>query len=230
MLKLMRLEFRKNRLWRSIGGAFIAFLIILGFTCLLAFAPDSKEEMFTSYDMAFSAIDLFARGTFVVFAAVLLSRIIIEEFRSKTATVLFMYPISRQKLVTAKLLVVVLFTMTTQLGTNVLAGAGFYVFNQYAELVSEPFTLTIASQALARALMSTLATGFMSLIPLYFGMRKYSTSTTIVSSLVIMAVISQSSNDFSLYSIVAVPIGLALIGAVIAWMTVHNIARADVLK
>jgi len=78
--------------------------------------------------------------------------------------------------------------------------------------------------------MSALATSFLSLIPLYFGMRKHSGSATIVSSLIVVAICCQNADGFTLYNIIAVPIGLAILGAAIAYMSIRNIEHVDVLK
>lgn len=227
----MKLEMRKLRLWSYIRGAIIANVVILGFICLISLDAEMKQDMsFKSYDMAFSVIDTFIRGTFIVFAAVLISRLVIDEFRNKSIMVLFMYPINRKKLIAAKLLVVVLFTLIADIATNLFVGAGFYVFNLFMPVVSEPLTLPVAAKGLLTVVMSALATSFLSLIPLYFGMRKKSGAATIVSSIFVVMLVCQNVNGFTLYSIIAVPIGLALLGAAVAFMSIRNIERVDVLQ
>ncbi|WDV94378.1 ABC transporter permease [Brevibacillus parabrevis] len=141
-----------------------------------------------------------------------------------------MYPINRKKLIAAKLLVVVLFTLIADIATNLFVGAGFYVFNLFMPVVSEPLTLPVAAKGLLTVVMSALATSFLSLIPLYFGMRKKSGAATIVSSIFVVTLVCQNVNGFTLYSIIAVPIGLALLGAAVAFMSIRNIERVDVLQ
>lgn len=229
MLKLAKLEFRKHRLGVYIRAAMIANVVILSFLCMLVLNQEIGEEMpVTGYDMAFSIIDTFVRGTYIVFAAVLLAKLVIDEFRKGTIAVLFMYPIRRQKLLAAKLLVVVLFTIAASIATNLFLGVGFYVLNLFTSVVTEPLTWTVAAQWLLKLAMSALATGFAGLIPLYFGMRKYSVSTTIVSSLLVVLLVCQNVNGFTLYSIMAVPIGLSLLGIAVAYMAIRRIEHVDV--
>lgn len=97
LVELMRLEMRKFRIGPYIRAALIANVMILAFLCLISFFGEVKEKMpLTDYGMAFAIIDTLTRATYIVFAAVLLSRIVIDEFRTKSIALLFMYPINRK--------------------------------------------------------------------------------------------------------------------------------------
>lgn len=229
MLDLMRLEMRKFRIGPYIRAALIANVIILALICLISFFGEVQEKMpLTDYGMAFSIIDTLMRATYIVFAAVLLSRIVIDEFRSKSIALLFMYPINRKKLLAAKLLIVVLFTLCADMAGNLFVGIGFYVFTLFTPIVPEPLTVSMAAHSLLTMVMSALATSFLSLIPLFFGMRKHSVSATILSSLIVVMLVCQSIDGFSLYSIIAVPIGLALLGVIVAYRSIRHIEHVDV--
>ncbi|MFF2480895.1 ABC transporter permease [Paenibacillus sp. NPDC058071] len=231
LLKLMKLEMRKFRIGSYIRAAIIANVVILGLFCFISLNAEIKEAMsFTGYDVAFSLIDTLVRGTYIVFAAVLISRLVIDEFRNKSITVLFMYPINRKKLIAAKLLIVILFTFVADIAANLFVGVGFYILNLFASVVTEPFTWSVAYKSLVTVIMSALATSCMSLIPLYFGMRKHSGTTTILSSLIVVLLVCQNVDGFTLYSVIAVPIGLALIGLAFAYLSIRNIEHVDLLK
>ncbi|WP_246070424.1 ABC transporter permease [Paenibacillus kobensis] len=231
MFKLMRLEMRKFRIGTYIRAAVIANVVILALVCAISLNEEITQDVpFTSYGMAFSVIDTLVRGTYVVFAAVLLSRLVIDEFRSKSITVLFMYPINRKKLIAAKLLVVALFTLAADIAANLFIGAGFLLFNQFTDIIAEPITGAIAAHSLFVTVMSALATSLLGLIPLYIGMRNYSGAATVASSFFVVALVCQTADGFTLYSIIAVPIGLALLGAAVAYMSIRNIEHIDVLK
>ncbi|UED80543.1 hypothetical protein FH508_0001205 [Lysinibacillus sp. CD3-6] len=77
-------------------------------------------------------------------------------------------------------------------------------------------------------LMNAVAASSMALIPLYFGMKKYSVPTTILSSLLIVMVVSTNTGAFSLNDIIVIPITLAIIGIVIAYLAIRNIEKVDV--
>ena len=76
--------------------------------------------------------------------------------------------------------------------------------------------------------MNAIAASGIALIPLYFGMRKYSIPTTIISSIIIVSVTSSNSGNFTLNDIIIIPITLAIVGLGIAYLAIRNIERVDV--
>lgn len=81
---------KKYKLGGYIRGAVIASGIILLFMLLVSFLQKMEEgiPVFSSLLEAFDSSIMIVRATFIVFAAVLLSRFVIEEFRSKSIAVL----------------------------------------------------------------------------------------------------------------------------------------------
>lgn len=67
-----------------------------------------------------------------------------------------------------------------------------------------------------------------SLIPLYFGMRKYSVPTTILSSLIVVMIACQSQPEFSLGTFLPLQLALAGIGIIIAYYGIKNIENKDI--
>ena len=83
----------------------------------------------------------------------------------------------------------------------------------------------------SKLLMNAIAATGISLIPLCFGMKKYSVRTTIVSAVIIMSLLTSSlTGHYSLYDIILVPITLACVGLLIAYMTVRKIEQVDLFK
>lgn len=230
MLKLMKLEMRKFRLSSYIYAALLATAVIFILMCTFILNAEMREVFpIMNYENLFTILDVLVRGTYIVFAAVLLARIVIEEYRSKSINVLFMYPINRKKLIAAKLLVIVVFIFSAYILTNLAVGISIYILNQFISIIPEPLTLSMVFRTLTTIVMSALATSFLSLIPLYVGMRKHSVSATIVSSFLVAAIVCQTVEGFNLFSIVAVPVSMALLGAAVAYFSIRNVERDDVL-
>lgn len=80
-------------------------------------------------------------------------------------------------------------------------------------------------------LLMAFMMGGVSLIPLFFGMRKKSTATTITSAVLIgfliNATVSYGSNQTSLFQFIGVPVGMCLIGFGIAFLSYRRIEKAD---
>jgi len=105
MLKLMRLEIRKNKLGSSLKAVIIANLGIIGFLTLIYFAERSEgAAAFATYESAFTIIDVFVRATFMIFASVWIAKLIIDEYKNRTISLMFMYPINRKKILVRSLL------------------------------------------------------------------------------------------------------------------------------
>lgn len=58
-------------------------------------------------------------------------------------------------------------------------------------------------------------------------MKKYSTSTTIISSILIVMLVSSINGGFSLNDIIVIPLSLAVIGISVAYFAVRNIENVD---
>lgn len=229
MPNLMRLEMKKFQLGSSIRGAFIANLIIAGmFVAILFISKAEGEIAFNNYSEALGAIDSIVRATFIIFAATLIAKLIIGEFKNKTITTLFLYPIHRKKLIAAKLAIIVLITLGSIVVSNVFVTAIFGFMSSRFNLIPDTLTVATLVQHTPAMLMNAIAASGMCLIPLYFGMKKYSVPTTIISSILIVIVVSSNTGDFSLNDIIIIPISLAIIGISVAYFAIRNIEKLDV--
>lgn len=229
MLKLMKLEMKKYKITSQIKGFVIANLAILAFMMIIMIGGKADGDIeLQEYATVFTVIQTFSSITFTIFAAVLIGRFIIGEFNKKTIMVLFMYPISRKKLLTAKLSVIVIFTFLSILLTNLIIGSILVIINSFYPLITEQLTNVKVINFFMRSVLSALAFSGVSLIPLYFGMRKKSVSATIISSVLIASLLCSNTNGFSLSSIAAIPIAFAAIGVIVAYFTIKNIEQKDI--
>lgn len=234
MLKLMKLELKKLRIKKFLTATLIAILLMIALIILTSYGPKPDNEVpFTSFHMAFDAIDSLVRPIFIVFADVLLSKVIIAEYKNKTITLLFMYPISRRKIFVSKLLIVVIFTFLAIFLSDILISSILFGLDSINNIISEKLTVTILVNRLAYICLISIYSAGISLIPLYFGMRKKSAKATIVSSIIVVTILFGSygngKNVFSLGSIIPIPISLALVGVAIAYFTIRKIEDVDVI-
>lgn len=228
MLNIMKLELKKYRISGNILGGFIATFVMMAFIILINYDPE--EAAFAGYADVLGVIDVFASITFTVFASALLAKFVIDEYKSKTVTLLFMYPIQRKKLLAAKILIIVLFTFIFGIISRVLMFSGFYLFNHFAHFIpGEPGASLLMEQGI-QALVKSAMVSCISLVPLYFGMRKYSIVTTIVSGVILSAVLNGTTgNNLTLSSIIFIPATVGLIGIIVAYLAIRNVNVRDVV-
>ena len=229
MLKLMKLEMRKVKMWKYAKGAVIANIVIIALLGIMVFASKSEGDIeFNSFAFTFSMVDTMVKATFIIFASVLLARFIIEEYKSNTITVLFMYPINRKKLMIAKLLIVVSFTFVSTVLSNIFIDSVLAIVNNFYNFIPDKLNISLIITSFMKISFNALASTGMALIPLYFGMKKKSVTATIVSAVLIVSIVCSNNGGYTLSSIIAIPITLSIIGIFIAYLSIRNIEHVDV--
>lgn len=228
MLKLMKLEMKKHKLGWYVRGAVIANLAIILFMWLMA-TQDSGEAAFASFEEALSTLGLVVRAVFIIFGSVLISRLIIDEYKNKTITVLFTYPVPRKKIIMAKVLLILYLTFIVIVISTIVVIAVFLPVNRYFGLIpGQPSPDILVHEGIKLLIQAVSAAG-VTLIPLFFGMLKKSVSATIISSVLIVSLISSSNTGFSIGSYLMVHVILGIIGFVIAYLSIRKVERVDIL-
>lgn len=230
MYQLVKLELKKNKIGWYIKGAIIANIIIIGMLYLFTVIEKVEgETVFKTFNDFFMISGILIRGTFIVFAAVLISKVIIDEFKNRTNLIMFSYPINRKKIMASKILLVFTLTLVTMFSSTIIVNLSFIGLNQFFHLTSI-FDLPnsyFVTEIISLMMFNLVAAGA-SLVPLYFGMIKFSTPATIISSLIIVMVTSSSiGSDFSLANIFYIPLALSIIALIIILMSIRNINRIE---
>lgn len=230
MFKLMKLELKKAKLGWYFKGAVIANLLIVCSLFSIGYIEKLEGNVaLLNHEDAYIVIGSLVRATFIIFAAVLIAKLIIEEFRNQTISVLFSYPISRKQLLGAKLLIVGLLTFITITISHAFVLVSIFALNSYIQFIPGEFPVDGLGEQLLSILPFAFAAAGTSLISMYFGMRKYSVSATIISSILIVSLISSHHPVFSVASIVYIPLFLAFIGILIAVWTIRDIEKKDII-
>lgn len=224
MLNLIRLELRKHKFKGSLLGILIANTAIMLLICLMYFT-----EEFNSYQDMLLGISTFVQAVFTIYASVLIAKFVIDEYKNRTITLMFTYPVNRKKLITAKLLIVSVWTFVTIIVSNVLISSGFLVINASFQYIADPLELQLLIGHGVKVLFNAIAATGVSLIPLFFGMMKKSIPATIVSSIILASILNSTNGGFSISSIVAIPLTIAAVGVVITYFGFRNIEKSDVV-
>jgi len=230
VIKLMKLEIAKMGLGWYVKAAIIANVVIVTLMFMIGYfeGVEVKNEIANIGELYIIA-GAMVRSTFIVMAAVLISKLIIDEYKKKTILVMFMYPVSRKKLFASKLAIVAILTFVAIVISHIFTLSMLIGINHFFHIIEEvSVPLDYAAQLVSIVSFAFAAAGA-SLVPLYFGMRKYSVPATILSSLLIVMLTSSSNPVFSLATIIYIPLALAVIGVAVAWSTVRHIENRDVL-
>ncbi|KGE18530.1 ABC transporter permease [Paenibacillus wynnii] len=229
MLKLISLEIRKHKLSGMLKGFLYANLGLLAFILLIIFVEQGESDLtFASYEELFDALFVFVKAVFIIFASVLLCKLVIDEYKNNTVTLLFMYPIPRKKLMTAKLIIVFLFTFAAILISDVVLGGILIGINYFVNIIPGNLSASLVTNELYTIVMGALYAAGIGLIPLYVGMRKKSVPATIVTAVLVVSTITSGFDQFRLGNLAAVSISLGLLGIGIAYLSIRKVETEDI--
>lgn len=230
MLKLVKLEIKKFKLWNYWKAVALCNISFIAFLSMIYFIEKSEGNIpFESFDMVVSIIGAMVRITFTIFASVIIVKLIIDEYKTKSIDVLFTYPIKRKRIISAKLSIVFAFTFVNVLFSTLFLEGLVYLAEASFNILPGAIESAGISRNLMTALMDAIATAGISLIPLLFGLHRKSASITIVSSILISSILNSTSGDFTLFSIFAVPLSLCLFGLFIGFYSIRNIEKKDLV-
>ncbi|EEL49066.1 Bacitracin transport permease protein BCRB [Bacillus cereus Rock3-44] len=230
MFKLMKLEMKKCKLGWYVKGAIIANVVMITLLIFVSFVAQIEGETeIRNAEAILLMASTMVRGTFIIFGGVLIAKLIIEEYKNKTILLMFSYPINRKKLIASKLLITAMLTFITIIVSNILLVGVYFTINSYFSMIPNSVTTNQLIQEGIKLVPFAIAAAGTSLIPLYFGMRKYSVPTTIVSSILVVMIACQSQPEFSLATFLPLQLALAAIGIMIAYYGIRNIEKEDAL-
>ncbi len=232
LLKLLRLEWKKNCIASYFKGLIICIVGIFAAVTLMALGS-GDEQVFQDYTDFMSLTNIFIRIVFIIFSSVILSRLVIDEYKNKTVQLLFTYPLKRKKIILAKLSLVFGFCFFSIIIATFMINITVYFLNPMMNLFETP----VEMQEMVATIPSTFINGFMiagvSLIPLYFGMRKKSTAATITSAVLIgfliNATVSNGDTSTSLFQFIGVPMIMCLLGLIIGYLSYYKVDKVDLI-
>ncbi|MFD1413660.1 ABC transporter permease [Oceanobacillus jeddahense] len=229
MLKLMHLEMRKITFGRYVITALAACFAVTGFL-FFALYTDRNTVAATSSDFFF-VVDS-TRMVFIVFAGVLISRLIIEEYNDKTISLMFMYPISRKKIMISKLLIIICATFFFIYVSRIFVAAVLYMLNNYLNFIDEGIAILEITEYLKNTAVYDFSFSGISLVPLFFGMLKKSVRTTIITSVIIaifFGISNEELSELSINSFIVRSLIFTIIGVIASYLSIRNMEQKDVL-
>ncbi|KIV70069.1 MULTISPECIES: ABC transporter permease [Bacillus] len=229
MLRLMKLELRKFKLGWYVKRAVIANIVILALLIFVSIVAQIEgDPKIRDPQIILSMASALVRATFIIFGGVLIAKLIIDEYKSKTILLMFSYPINRKKMLASKLAITATLTFITVILSNILVVGIFFGIDSYFSILPNSFTVDQLIQEGINLIPLAIATAGISLIPLYFGMRKRSVPATIVSSIIVVLIAINNPPIFPIATFLPLQFTFAAIGVAIAYYGIKNIEKEDI--
>ena len=231
MLKLIRLEWKKNNVGKYIRNVVIMSALICLFIfalCYLGIANDPDmgvPDAAPGNSAISSSIELFTSMAFLVFTSVMLSTYIVSAYKNKTMNLMFSYPIKRQKILISQMLAVWIFNFVALVLTKLFIYSCILLGSQFM-VSSFPLDYNMASMGFyIQLLLKSIVT--MSFIALFIGIAMKSSKATIVSSFLLIFLTQANVGDFSLADNAILPVVLMVLSLIFAFLSIYNVETKD---
>ena len=203
MLKLIKLEWKKNNIGKYVRNAIILAAVLGLFMFALAYLgiandPDTGVPDAAPGNNAISSpIELFTSMSFLVFTSVMLSSFIVSAYKNKTMNLMFY--------------------------GCILLGSHFMVS-------SFPLDFNMASLGFyIQLIVKSVVIVTMSFIALFIGMAMKSSKATIIASFLLIVLTQANIGDLTMANNAVFPVILTLISLVFAFLSICGAETKDLM-
>ncbi len=181
MMHLMRLELKKIHFKKYIFLSALAIILSMYFIFVSLY---DTSEYARTFENTFRTVELIFAFIFVIFFSVLNAAIVISEYNNKTILLMFTYPVDKNKMITAKLLLITVFMAASMLIGYVADSLFIIGIDKRFDLLDGEFSFAVLENQIYGALATTIVFCCLGLWTFAVGMIKKSVSMTIVSSMI----------------------------------------------
>ena len=234
MLKLIKLEWKKNQIGKYIRGAVIMAGLLLLFVFALAFLgiandPDGTLDAAPGTEVISAPIEFFTSMAFLIYTSVMLASFIVSAYKNKTMNLMFSYPIKRQKLLVSQMMAVWLFNVTALTFTKLLIYSCIFIT---AGFMDSSFVIDFQIGSFGfyiQLILKSVVIVSMSFIALFVGMAMKSSKATMVTSFLLIFLTQANIGDFTMAGNALFPAILTVISVVFAVLAVYHVEDKDLI-
>lgn len=234
MLKLVRLEWKKNNIGKYIKGVIIMAALLGLFVFALAFLgiandPDGTLDAAPGTDAISAPIELFTSMAFLIYTSVMLASFIVSAYKNKTMNLMFSYPIKRQKILASQMIAVWTFNFAALILTKLVIYMCVFFG---AKFMQSSFVVDFSIGSLSfyiQLILKSVVIVSMSFIALFVGMALKSSKATIVTSFLLIFLTQANIGDFTMAGNAVFPIILTAISLLFAALSIINVESKDLM-
>lgn len=229
MMKLIRLEWKKNNILKYIRNALITTTVLMVFILMAARELETQETV-ESYGkgMLDSSVGLFVHMSYVIFTGVMIAAYIVGAYEKKTMNLMFSYPIKRRKIILAKVSAVWIFNFLAMVVSKVVIYLVLILAKSSIGITAESIPVGELSFWLDMVL-SSAAMVSISFIALPIGLKMKSSRAAIVASVIIVFLTQGNIGGATLVNNMTFYAMLFVAAAVSVYLSVFNVETKDLL-
>ena len=231
MLRMMKLEMKRNHLGSYVTASIIFGIVLIGFMYFVAYVAQVENEPdFQTYPNIFLFTTIVSMIVFSVLSSVMYSRFVIEEYSGTRLVLLFSYPVNRKKVLLAKVGIVVLFTTVSMIICNIPAVLIFSLTESFIPIVSDTLSIGLLMSIIKMILVLSISVNGICIIAMRIGFVKKSIPTTMVTSFILSAVyanamIGSFGNDAILFSLLTLVVAVSTF---ILWELMNKVNSMEI--
>lgn len=234
MLKLIKLEWKKNNIGKYIRGAIIMAFVLGLFVFALAFwgianDPDGTLDAASGTDVISAPIELFTSIAFLIHTSVMLATFIVSAYKNKTMNLMFSYPVKRQKILASQMIAVWSFNFTALVLTKL---AIYLCVFMGAKFMQSSFAIDFSIGSLSfyvQLILKSAVIVSMSFIALFVGMALKSSKATIITSFLLIFLTQANVGDFTMANNAVFTVILIIISLGFAVLSIYNVESKDLI-
>lgn len=235
MWKLMKLEWKKNRIGKYVKKAVILALMLSLF--LFAFVylgiandPDTGvPDAATGSGTISASVEMFTSMSFLILSSVMLSSFLVSAYKNGTMDLMFSYPIRRQKILASEMLAVWIFNFAALVLTK-LAVYGCILWGSFFRKPAFPIDFDMTGPDFyIQLIVKAAVIVTMSFISLFIGLAAKSSKAAIVSSFVLILLTQANIGDYTMAGNAVFSFGLTSVSLVFAFFSIWKAETADLM-
>lgn len=199
MKLLMQLELEKFKIRKYIIIAFFITVAMCFFTTISLFSLEQIHAK--NYTKSIWMVTAAILDCYLIYAAMLVSRVIVEEYNKGTITTLFTYSVSRHKLLTAKILLIIFVTLFFTVVTEIVCIDYLVIMEPHFGLKLNAFSRTDFQEWIKQFGWSVVIISAFTLFIICIGFIKKTSQAVFLSSLfsvlIVQIIISQNYHSIS---------------------------------
>ena len=229
MLKLIKLERKKNNIFKYIRNAVITTAIIIFFIVIMAGELETGDTVqIYGKSMLTTATELFVHMAYIVFTGVMLAVFIVGAYEKKTMNLMFSYPINRKRILLSEMAAVWIFNYIAMVVSKLLIYVVLILTRSFTGISMTGISFGELSFWL-NVLLSSAAMVSVSYISLPIGLKMKSSKATIVSSVVIVCFTQGNIGSATLVNNIPFFVVLFVIAIVSVYLSICNVETKDLL-
>lgn len=231
MMKLIRLEWKKNNVLKYIRNAVIttaviAILIVMMAGELVRSADEIDAVYLYGKGILGTTVELFVHMVYIVFTGIMLASFIVSAYAKKTMHLMFSYPINRKKILLSQMAAVWIFNFLAM----IVSKLSIYMILVLTSSFTGISTVDISFGELSFWLDILLGSAVMvsiSYIALPIGVQLKSSKATIIASVIIVCLTQGNVGSVRLVNNIPFIVILFVISVLSVYLSVCNVETKD---